>query len=98
MEQLSSKQRAALERLAQGLSPVLILGQSGETDAFVQAADKALSDHELIKVKFNDHKVEIRAISEDLARRTGAVLVRVIGFTAIFFRQNEDKDKQKIHI
>ena len=41
-----------LKSLAQKLEPVLALGKSGASPAFVKSLDEALSQHELVKLKF----------------------------------------------
>lgn len=48
---LSEKQRKFLRGLAHALEPVVWIGNSGLTDGVVAEADRALRDHELIKVK-----------------------------------------------
>ena len=56
--ELTSKQRKILEKAAHDLQPVVIVGGAGMTEGVIQMADKALADHELIKVKFNEYKEE----------------------------------------
>ena len=47
---LSEKQKKHLRRLAHPLSPVVMLGNAGLTDGVVKELDRALADHELVKV------------------------------------------------
>jgi RNA-binding protein len=98
MDPLTGKQRRKLKSLAHHLKPVVYIGKLGLTDSLVQAADQALSDHELIKVKFIDFKEEKRAIIEEVAEKTGAELIGLIGNIAIVFRQNPDVENQRIVI
>ena len=93
MIEITSKQRKTLEKLAQDISPVVIIGQQGVTDNLVKKVSDSLKAHELIKVKFNEYKEDKREYSEDIAQRTDSVLVRVIGNVAIFYRENEDPKK-----
>jgi len=83
---LSSKQRKLLEKYAQVLQSVVIVGRNGVTEAVEQMADTALADHELIKISFNEFKDEKRNLASSLAEACGAVLVRVIGNKAILYR------------
>jgi putative YhbY family RNA-binding protein len=47
---LSEKQKKYLRRLAHPMSPVVMLGNAGLTDGVVNELDRALTDHELVKV------------------------------------------------
>ena len=48
---LSERQRRHLRGLAHELQPVVRLGNAGLTDAVARETDRALTDHELIKIK-----------------------------------------------
>ena len=48
---MTGKERRHLRALAHRLSPVVIIGQRGLSDAVVRQVDGALTDHELIKVR-----------------------------------------------
>lgn len=98
MRNLTAKERKTLERAAHNLSPVLLVGQGGVTPGFTDAVATALDAHELIKIKFNEYKDEREDLSQDIAQKTGATLVRIIGNTAIFYKQNKDKEKRKIKL
>ena len=56
--ELKGYQRGYLTRKAHGLQPVVHIGKLGLSDEVVAAVDKALEDHELIKVKFVNFKEE----------------------------------------
>jgi len=88
---ISSKERAALRSQAQSISPVVMVGHEGITAGVVAALDSALTDHELVKVRFQDFKEEVRPLSEELSEKTQSLLVSVTGFTAVFYRKNPEK-------
>lgn len=96
MIELTSKQRKNLEKIAHDLQPVVIVGGAGVTDGVVSMVKNSLAAHELIKVKFNEYKDEIRELTADLCEKTDATLVRIIGFTAILFREAEEEEDRKI--
>ena len=96
MIELTSKQRKNLEKIAHDLQPVVIVGGAGVTDGLVSMVENSLAAHELIKVKFNEYKNEIRELTADLCEKTDATLVRIIGFTAILFREAEEEEDRKI--
>ena len=98
MIELTSKQRKNLEKLAHDLQPVVIVGGAGVTDGVISMVDNSLAAHELIKVKFNEYKDEIRELTTELCEKTDATLVRIIGFTVILFREAEEEDDRKIKL
>lgn len=95
---LTSKQRARLSSLANGLDPVVHLGKAGPAEGVSEALDRALADHELIKLRFVDFKGERKELARELAEKAGAELVRVIGHVAIMYRQAVDPAKRAIKL
>ena len=98
MIELTSKQRKNLEKIAHDLQPVVIVGGAGVTDGVISMVDNSLAAHELIKVKFNEYKDEIRELTTELCEKTDATLVRIIGFTVILFREAEEEENRKIKL
>ena len=98
MIELTSKQRKNLEKLAHDLQPVVIVGGAGVTDGVISMVDNSLAAHELIKIKFNEYKDEIRELTRELCEKTDATLVRIIGFTVILFREAEEEEDRKIKL
>ena len=98
MIELTSKQRKNLERLAHDLQPIVIVGGAGVTDGVISMVDNSLAAPELIKVKFNEYKDEIRDLTTELCEKTDATLVRIIGFTVILFREAEEEENRKIKL
>ena len=88
---MTSKFRAELRSQAQTISPVVMVGHEGITEGVVNALDAALTDHELVKVRFQDFKEMVRELSTGLAEKTNSTLVSVTGFTAVFYRKNPEK-------
>ena len=85
--QLTEKQRRHLKGLAHPLKPVILMGNSGLTDAVVAETDRALGDHELIKVRLPGVDREARdAALKTLAERTNSAFVTRIGHIAVLFR------------
>ncbi len=95
MIELTSKQRKILEKEAHDLNPLVIIGGNGITETVEKQIDRCLDDHELIKVRFNEFKEEAKPLTEEVAEKIDATVVRVIGFTAILFRQSSNEDKRK---
>ncbi|MGO9246343.1 MAG: YhbY family RNA-binding protein [Verrucomicrobiia bacterium] len=95
---LSSRQTNQLRSLAQRLEPILHLGKAGVTDAFVASVDQALNDHELIKIKFTAFKDTKKPLAEEIATRTNSELVWIVGHVAVFYREQPDPAKRRVHL
>ena len=95
MIELTSKQRKYLEKEAHDLQPVVIVGGAGVTDGLIQMTDNSLAAHELIKIKFNEYKDEVKELTAEICEKCDATLVRIIGFTAILYREAEEEENQK---
>ena len=96
MNELSSGHRKYLRSQAHHLRPVVMVGKHGVTDTLVQSVDEALEAHELIKLKFIEHKTEKPALCAEIGKKTRSHLAGIIGHVAIFYRQHPDQDKRKI--
>jgi RNA-binding protein len=87
---LTAKERAHLKARAHALEPVVQVGGAGITDAVVAEADRALTAHELIKVKISiDDRAERVALGDDLCGRSGATAVHRVGKVIILWRPRE---------
>jgi len=95
---INAKQRSFLTGLASKDTVFTQLGKGGPTEAFAAQLATLLERHELVKVKFVDFKDQKKEISANLAQATSSELVRVIGNTAIFFRQHPDPEKRSIEL
>ena len=91
---LSEKQKKYLRRLAHPMSPIVMLGNAGLTDGVVNELDRALTDHELVKVAA---RVGARAARDEalhtLASRTSAELVQRVGHVGVFYRRRAELPK-----
>jgi RNA-binding protein len=91
---LSEKQKKHLRRLAHALSPIVMLGNAGLTEGVVAELDRALSDHELVKVAARVGERDARdAALATLAARTASELVQRIGHTGVFYRARKQLPK-----
>ncbi|MBP8251617.1 MAG: ribosome assembly RNA-binding protein YhbY [Herpetosiphon sp.] len=96
MIELNNNQRNYLRKLAHDLKPVVQVGKNGLNAAVLAAVEQALENHELIKVKFVEHKEERRELTEQLVNETNSGLVLLVGNVAILYRQSSDDDKRTI--
>jgi RNA-binding protein len=91
---LSEKQKKYLRRLAHPINPVVMLGNAGLTEGVVNELDRALTDHELVKVTARVGARDARdAALQTLATRTRAELVQRVGHVGVFYRRRADLPK-----
>lgn len=91
-------QRSFLMKRAHHLKPVVMIGKNGPSPEVITAADDALAAHELIKMKFVEHKDMRREMAAQVADRCNADLVQIIGNVAVLYRPKEDPDEREFHL
>ena len=95
MYDLTSKQRAQLRGLANGIDTILHVGKEGMGDNLVKQADDALEARELIKGKVLENSLmSAREAAEALAPLTRSEVVQVIGTKFVLYRPSHKKDKK----
>lgn len=98
VDELQGFQRRYLRSLAHPLSPMVMIGKSGLTEAVVAKADRELLAHELIKVRFVEWKDEKRALLAELAQKVLAEEVGVVGHVGILYRQNREPKLRRVRV
>ena len=94
---MTSKQRAYLRGLANGLDAIIQIGKDGLGDALVKTVSDALEARELIKLTvLETSEYTPKEAAEELAAATGADVVTVIGRKIVLYR--ESKTKKKIEL
>ena len=86
-----------LRGLGHHLEPVVQIGKEGVTDGITKAAERALLDHELIKVRIGTEVPDDRQdAAKALATAAKAELVQVLGRTCLLYRRHPQKPKIKL--
>ena len=95
---LTNKQIRSLKGLAHPLNPVVQLGKSGYSPAFIKEVGRGLMDHELIKVRLGaEDRGEFEDMAARLANDAAANLVATVGRIAVLYKRGaEGKVKIKI--
>jgi RNA-binding protein len=84
---LTARERAHLKARAHALEPVAVVGHAGVTSEVVAEVDRALTAHELIKVRLGGaDRAEREARGDTLASATDAAVVHRIGKVLILWR------------
>jgi RNA-binding protein len=88
-----------LRAIGHTLKPVVTIAGKGLSDAVRAELERALSDHELIKIKLavGDREARDRLLTE-LLDNAGAELVQRIGNTALILRRSADPDPGKSNL
>lgn len=85
--ELTPKERQALKARAHGLKPVVLLGSKGLNPSTFAEIDRALTAHELIKVRVpGDDRDEREAQFARIADHLSAARVQSIGKLLVLFR------------
>ena len=86
---LSNEEKKAYRAIGHKLNPIVTVASNGITDGVLEELERALNDHELIKIKVavGDRDVK-HAVIAQLLESTASELVQQIGNTALLLRRN----------
>ncbi len=89
---LTGKQKGFLRSLGNEMDPILQIGKGGVTEAVIAQTDETLEARELIKGRVLPNSMEdVQRAAAELAERTSAELVQVIGRNFLLYRQSKKK-------
>lgn len=89
---INSKQRAVLRRMANTLEPVVHIGKGGISENIINQTEEALNSKELVKCAILRTATEsTREICDEIAEKTGADIVQVIGRKFVLYKRNEEE-------
>ena len=91
---LTSKDRAALRKIANSLATILQVGKGGIGEQVIKQANDALEAREIIKGKVLENAPAFaREVAEELASATNSDVVQVIGTKFVLYRKNKKNPK-----
>lgn len=89
---ITSKQRAYLRRLANGIPSIFQIGKDGLSDTFIQQVADALEARELIKIHVLENSLlDVREVCGAVAKAVRAEPVQVIGSRFVLYKESRDK-------
>lgn len=93
---LSNEQKKSLRAIGHDLHPIVTVAGNGLTEGVIDELNRALDDHELIKIKVSvgDRNIK-KDIIEEIVQVLNAELAQQIGNTALLLRRNP---KAKPHL
>lgn len=87
--QLDNATLKRLKGIGHELKPIVMIGNNGVTPAIIEEINRALNDHELIKVRLSaGSKDEREALAAELAQETDSTMIHSIGRMALLLRHN----------
>lgn len=94
---LNSRQRAQLRGLANNIETIFQVGKSGVTENTVKQVNDALEARELIKLRtLETCPTSSRETADELAEKTGADVVQVIGSRFVLYKESKDNKQIKL--
>ena len=90
---LSNTEKKQFRSIGHNLKPVVIIAQNGLSENVSQEIDRALKDHELIKVKVQiPDRDSKQQLIEEICKTHGAECVQTIGHIALLYRAAKKPD------
>jgi putative YhbY family RNA-binding protein len=90
---IDSAQRRALRAQAHHLKPVVMIAAKGLTPALLAEIDRALTAHELIKIRVAGAEREVRArYLEEICATLDCAPVQMLGNLLLVWRPNPEKE------
>lgn len=80
-------QKKALRSIGHHLDPIVQVSEKGLTEGLVKETERALNDHELIKIRFAvDDRETRKELMQSLCAQLGAETVQTIGKVILVYR------------
>ena len=93
---LTSKERAELRALSNGIETTLMVGKGGVTDAVIAEAENQLTARELVKGKVLEGALMTpREVSDAICQATGAEGVAALGSKFVIYRFSEKCQEER---
>jgi RNA-binding protein len=87
---ITSQQKKQLKAHAHHLNPVVIIGSQGLTAAVNKEMDRALTDHELIKIRIHhSDRTYKKELIDAICQEHQAAFVQAIGHIIVIYRPSE---------
>lgn len=88
---LTPRERSHLKARAHALEPSVHIGHAGLTDRVLAEIDRALTAHQLIKVKIDADRDTRETIGEEICAKTDAAPVQQVGKVIVLWRPTDEK-------
>ncbi|MDY0249116.1 MAG: ribosome assembly RNA-binding protein YhbY [Pseudomonas sp.] len=96
---LTQEQKKQFKSIGHHLKPIVTIADNGLTESVLAELDRALNDHELIKIQLRLAERDDRnAIVNDVCQKSSCILVQSIGKVALIYRKNAQPNKNLSNI
>lgn len=86
---LTQEQKKQFKSIGHHLKPIVTVAEQGLSEGLMTELERALSDHELIKIQLRlSDRDDRAAILTELCQQSSAELVQSIGKVALIYRKN----------
>jgi RNA-binding protein len=93
IQDLTPQNIRSLKAKVHHLKPIVIVGNKGLTDMVIQEIDRALDDHELMKIRIHtQNREDLAKNTADICTKTNAILIHSIGHIVAIYRKNPDNE------
>ncbi len=91
---LSTDQKKSLRSIGHKLNPIITVAGKGITDNINEEIERALNDHELIKIKLIvDDRDEKPILAKTICEEHSAQLVQAMGHVILIYRKAKKQNK-----
>ncbi|HHX34682.1 MAG TPA: ribosome assembly RNA-binding protein YhbY [Gammaproteobacteria bacterium] len=91
---LTQEQKKQFKSIGHHLKPIVTVADNGLTEGVLAELDRALHDHELIKIQLRlAERDDRKAIIDELCQKSSSILVQSIGKVALVYRKNPQPNK-----
>ncbi|HKM27442.1 MAG TPA: YhbY family RNA-binding protein [Thiopseudomonas sp.] len=95
---LTQEQKKQFKSIGHHLKPIVTIADNGLTESVLAELDRALNDHELIKIQLRAERDDRTALIEQLCAQSSSLLVQSIGKVALIYRKNPQPNKNLSNI
>ena len=91
--QNSTREKKDLKAIGHLLKPVVIVSHKGLTDNLKGEIDRALNDHELIKIKIiTTHREDRKEITKQICKHHNAECIQSVGHVTLIYRPSKNSN------
>lgn len=91
---MTSKQRAYLRGLANGIDAIFQIGKGGISENLIKQLDDALEARELIKISvLETAPSDVKSLGNEIANNTNSTLVQTVGNKITLYRARKKDSK-----
>lgn len=96
--QLSQAQKKQFRTIGHGLKPVVTIAENGLSEPVMAELQRALEDHELIKVRISTGRDKLKALLESITTDCKCECIQRVGKVALLFRAAKEPKKNLSNI